>query len=83
MKRKYCQPKCPKCGKDACTVVKNTYFTENNELLRYRHCQLCDWKFWTYQELEVALDPTLFAVKIPRWGNRGSAKKKIELVMLN
>ena len=82
MKRVNGQVECPKCGKEE-TFVKNTYFTEDKEILRHRQCKLCGWKFWSYQELEVALDPTLFALKIPRWGTPDGAKKKVELVSLN
>ena len=65
------------------SLVKNTYFTKDNEILRHRECHFCGWKFWSYQEIETALDPALFAVKIPRWGTTEGAKKKIELVPLN
>jgi hypothetical protein len=83
MKRKNCQPQCPKCGKDGLNYVKNTYYTDEKEILRHRECTFCGWKFWSYQEIETPLDPALFAIKIARWGSLEGAKKRIELVPLN
>jgi hypothetical protein len=82
MKRKNSLPTCPKCGTTGANKVKNTYFTKHQEILRHRECT-CGWKFWSYQEIEVVLDPAIFAIKIPRWGSAEGAKKRIELVPLN
>ena len=52
------QPECPKCGKSGVSKVKNTYFTDKQEILRHRKCE-CGWGFWSYQELEMVLEMVL------------------------
>ena len=75
------QPECPKCGKSGVSKVKNTYFTDKQEILRHRKCE-CGWGFWSYQELEMVLDPVQYQIKMPKWKTESGAKKKIELVPL-
>ena len=82
MMRKYCMPACPSCGQTG-IKVKHTYFTSNDEIVRHRKCPHCNHGWWTVQEIEVALDPGTWKVKIPSWkkdgSRRGSARKKVTL----
>ena len=78
MKRKNCVPKCPHCGEESHKTV-NTYYTRDDEIIRVRRCENCNHRWYTYQEPEFPLDPSVYHVKIPRWGSTVGAKKRIYL----
>ena len=44
----YPAPVCPKCGKRD-NRVKNTYYTEDDRILRAKICNYCNWRWWTLQ----------------------------------
>ena len=73
----YPKPECPKCGKDE-TFVKNTYYTDDGEILRNRKCYFCETSYWTLQPQEILLPPDYrleFPKKFARNGNHQDRKK--------
>ena len=74
----YPAPVCPKCGKRD-NRVKNTYYTEDDRILRTKICNCCDWRWWTIQYPEQNLNPAKFSIHIPRFGTVKGARKQCEI----
>ena len=47
--------------------VLNTYYTEDQDILRLRECNVCKHRQWTQQPPEQALDPDVYRVIIPKF----------------
>ncbi len=75
----YPHPECPCCGTPGLnTYIKTTFYTENQEIIRYRRCRNCDHRWFTYQEPEMSLDPSQYQVVHPDL--RGKTKKQVVLL---
>ena len=75
----YPVPSCPKCNWKT-NLVKNTYYTKDGRIVRYRECHDCKWRWWTLQYPEISIDPSKFLVRIPRWGTVMHSRKQIEII---
>jgi len=72
----YPKPECPECG-NSDTFVKNTYYTEEGEILRNRKCYLCEESYWTLQEPEQRF-PDTWQLEFPKkFGNARDSKRII------
>ena len=79
---RYPVPPCPKCGWKT-NKVKNTYYTEDGRILRYRECHDCEWRWWTLQYPEQILDISKFMVRIPKWKSSDYTRKQIKIVAVD
>ena len=75
----YPVPSCPRCNWKT-NRVKNTYYSEDGRIVRYRECHDCQWRWWTCQYPEISIDPSKFLVRIPRWGTVMHSRKQIEII---
>lgn len=78
----YPTPSCPKCSWKT-NRVKNTYYSDDNRIIRYRECDDCQWKWWTVQNPESNVDIAKFKVQIPTWRRTHKANKQIKIVPLS
>ena len=70
-------PDCPNCGKRDSRVL-NTYYSEDGQdIIRWRECNFCAHRIYTEQPGEVALDPTVYRVIIPKFTRQGP--KRVEV----
>ena len=65
-RKDYPIPDCPKCGKRDSRVL-NTYYTEDEDIIRFRECNFCANRLWTQQPPEQYLDPDVYRVIIPKF----------------
>jgi len=75
-------PKCPKC-RDGPTKAQNTRYTNDGQIIRFRICDLCGWRFWSRQGFEQVIDPSQIKIKIPSWRDLTSKNKLITLEQIN
>ena len=78
---KYPKPDCPRCGHKT-SWVKNTYYTSDGRIIRYRMCDDCEWRWCTLQYPEATIDITNYLVRIPKWGDSSVNSKQIEIIPL-
>ena len=69
-------PDCPKCGKRDSKVL-NTYYTNDNQIIRHRQCNFCTHRLYTEQPGELALNPDVWRVIIPKFIRNGP--KRVEV----
>jgi len=62
----YPHPPCPGCGQSD-GKVKNTFYTSSNKIVRYRECNLCGKRFYSFQAMEEVIDPTKYKVLLGNW----------------
>ena len=60
--------------------VVNTYYSVDNEIVRFRRCDACDWRWWTIQPIEESLLPHLYKMSIPKFSDNSS--KRITITKL-
>ena len=75
-RKDYPIPDCPQCGKRDSRVL-NTYYTEDQDIIRWRECNFCAHRLWTQQPPEQFLDPDVYRVIIPKFTATGS--KRVEV----
>ena len=75
-RKDYPIPDCPKCGKRDSRVL-NTYYTPEQDIIRLRECNFCAHRLYTQQPGEMALDPDVYRVIIPKFSAKGS--KRVEV----
>ena len=75
---RYPVPECPKCGKFL-SKIKQTLYSKNNEIVRRRHCDICDHRWWTIQVQEKNLNPETTKVNIPSFRNGANRFKRCNL----
>jgi hypothetical protein len=75
-RKDYPIPDCPKCGKRDSRVL-NTYYTKEQDIIRWRECNFCSHRLYTQQPGEMALDPDVYRVIIPKFSSKGS--KRVEV----
>ena len=76
VRKDYPIPDCPKCGKRDSRVL-NTYYTVDEDIIRFRECNFCAHRLWTQQPPEQLLDPNVYRVIIPKFKAHGS--KRVEV----
>lgn len=56
----YPAPACPDCKRKGpgSSYVKDTVYTEDGFILRFRNCAWCEGKWWTKQSPEMNIDPS-------------------------
>ena len=69
-------PDCPNCGKRDNRVL-NTYYTKDQSIIRLRECNFCAHRLYTEQPGEVALDPDVYRVIIPKFSD--TTRKRVEV----
>lgn len=75
----YPKPDCPDCGQSD-TFVKNTYYTEDGEILRNRKCYFCESSHWTLQQTET-LFPDTWRLEFPKsFARKTKDSKKITII---
>ena len=74
VRKDYPIPDCPKCGKRMSRVL-NTYYTEDEDIIRYRECNWCEHRLYTQQPPETYLDPDVYRVIIPKFSD--SKQKRV------
>ena len=73
----YPAPPCPRCKLKG-SYVRGTVYTEEQEIIRYRRCKICDFSWWTRQPVEANIDPALEVVSLPKkWKMKKSSPVKI------
>jgi len=75
-RKDYPIPDCPKCGSKK-TRVLNTYYTNDEEIVRLRECDMCEYRRWTLQFREEYIDPAVYRVIIPNF--RDSKQKRVTI----
>jgi len=75
----YPVPPCPKCGWGT-NRVKNTYYSEDGRIVRYRECDDCQWRWWTCQYPELSIDMGKFRIQIPTWRDPHRSRKQVKIV---
>ena len=68
VRKDYPIPDCPNCGKRMSRVL-NTYYTEDEDIIRYRECNWCEHRLYTQQPPETYLDPDVYRVIIPKFSD--------------
>ena len=68
VRKDYPIPTCPKCGKRDSRVL-NTYYTEDEDIIRLRECNFCTHRLYTQQPPEQFLDPDVYRVVIPKFSD--------------
>ena len=76
VRKDYPIPDCPKCGKRDSRVL-NTYYTDDDQIIRWRECNFCTHRLYTEQPGEMALDPDVWRVIIPKFTRKGP--KRVEV----
>ena len=71
----YPKPECPECG-NSDTFVKNTYYTDDGEILRHRKCYHCENSYWTLQEPE-RMFPDAWQMEFPKKFSKLRDNKRI------
>jgi transcriptional regulator NrdR family protein len=61
---KYPIPRCPKCNAQD-SITARTYYTRDNQIVRHRTCNICNWRFYTSQPVEQLIDPSTTIVQFP------------------
>ena len=77
-RKDYPIPDCPNCGKRDSRVL-NTYYSEpdGNSIIRWSECNFCAHRLYTEQPGEMALDPEVYRVIIPKFTD--SKRKRVEV----
>ena len=75
-RKDYPIPTCPKCGKRDSRVL-NTYYTPEQDIIRLRECNFCTHRLYTQQPGEMALDPDVYRVIIPKFSS--TTRKHVEV----
>jgi len=65
-RKDYPIPDCPKCGKRDNRVL-NTFYTNDEDIIRLRECNFCAHRLYTQQPPEEALDPEVYRVIFPKF----------------
>ena len=73
----YPKPDCPACGHTD-TFVKNTYYTDDGEILRNRKCYVCEESYWTLQQPE-RLFPDAWTLEFPKKFGKRREQKRITI----
>ena len=68
VRKDYPIPDCPKCGKRDSRVL-NTYYTDDQDIIRVRECNFCTHRLYTQQPPEEFIDPDLYRVIIPKFSD--------------
>ena len=76
VRKDYPIPDCPNCGKRDSRVL-NTYYTKDESIVRWRECNFCAHRIYTEQPGEVALDPDVYRVIIPKFSDK--RHKRVEV----
>lgn len=79
VRKLYPNPECPRCGKTH-SRIKNTYYTKDGRICRYRQCEFCEWKWWSLQYPEHNIDPAKFRLTIPKFTKGPNTNKQIEVI---
>ena len=76
----YPVPNCPKCGNNG-SIVRNTAYTEDLQIIRYRECKHCKWRHYTSQPIEALVDISSTIVQVPKYtsGNKTITLKSVSI----
>ena len=75
-RKDYPIPDCPNCGKRDSRVL-NTYYSKEQDIIRYRECNFCAHRLYTQQPGEMTLDPDVWRVIIPKFSK--TTRKRVEV----
>ena len=79
LKINYPSPDCPRCGAAGSdSRIRETYYTSDREIVRFRRCSCCNWRWTTLQQEEVILPPDEYRVVSTRSVTRITKQVTIE-----
>ena len=81
-RKHYPVPTCARCKKST-SKVRNTYYTDSGEILRFRECSACGWTFWTTQQPEALVDPATHKISIANFREKAGVLSRCNVVSLD